>query len=80
MLLTLKRRKTDGHLGHDTRHDGTETLVQAKGRLAGHNLLSSREEAEGLELDGLASATNDGHARADDRPTTEKAAGVDLRR
>lgn len=49
-LVLLKRRKPNRHLGHDTRHDRSQSLVQAEGRLFRDDVCARGDESAGLDL------------------------------
>lgn len=48
VLVLLETHETNGHLGHNTRHDSTETLVQAEGALTADDVHTGGEEATRL--------------------------------
>lgn len=64
LLVPLERGETDGHLGDDTRQDGTETLVKTERRLLLDNLDTGADEAT-LGLAGHAAALGKLHANLD---------------
>ena len=47
-LVLLETPEANGHLGHDTRDDGAETLVEADWRLATDDVRAGSKEAAGL--------------------------------
>ena len=64
LLVPLERSETDGHLGHDTGENGTETLVQTKGSLLLDDLNTGLDEAT-LGHTGLPAAARKLHADLD---------------
>lgn len=50
LLVCLEGSETDGHLGHDAREDGTETLVETKRSLLLDDLRAGRNETSRLDL------------------------------
>ena len=50
VFVRLETGETNGHFWHDTRKDGTETLVECQGCLSSNNLGSCSDEPSGLRL------------------------------
>lgn len=50
LLVCLEGSESNGHLGHDTGDDGTETLVETKRSLALHDFSAGGDETSRFDL------------------------------